>query len=445
MAKNKFNIKKRVYGQFFLCTLLLSVYVTYQYNRLAAESFAMEFQEKITKLYDTIRKITPFYLNTSTVELDQGTYTVDGVAIIVNKYSKVKNLSSGINLLETEVKNYIGDDYWGIAILQQSDSNNNTSHFTPLREVHTYLNSKLKFSKNLVNRILENENMSKNYQAFSQCDLKLTEPYIEQFSEQKIRTVFYPIYVNKELKAMFLLDVKDTTFIHWLDNFNKTSNSFLNYSPSYNMLLSVEETITIPIPCAPIDNELILSVNMPRIFLVSFVFSVFITSVFFFIANVSSRFMLYYTTDRMTGLYRRDFHEVKLNRTSGRSIIIVDIDNFKAINDQYGHLHGDLVIKEVCRRLQKNVRSNDLAIRWGGEEFVIVLNNISYAGLLNRAKAIRHAIAIEPIAGVNVTVSIGATTGKRLSFKKAFKQADTALYQSKKSGKNRVTVMEDVK
>lgn len=92
--------------------------------------------------------------------------------------------------------------------------------------------------------------------------------------------------------------------------------------------------------------------------------------------------------------------------------------------------------------MQKNVRSNDLAIRWGGEEFVIVLNDISYTGLLNRTEAIRYSIAIESIAGISVSVSIGATTGKTLSFKKAFKLADTALYQSKHSGRNRVTVLE---
>ncbi|MGF1807283.1 GGDEF domain-containing protein, partial [Aliivibrio sifiae] len=110
--------------------------------------------------------------------------------------------------------------------------------------------------------------------------------------------------------------------------------------------------------------------------------------------------------------------------------------------DQFGHFKGDLVIKEVCRRLQKNIRSHDLAIRWGGEEFVIVLNNISYEGLINRTEAIRHSIATGTIAGMKVTVSIGATVGNASSFKKALKLADTALYQSKHSGKNRVTVLE---
>ncbi len=146
----------------------------------------------------------------------------------------------------------------------------------------------------------------------------------------------------------------------------------------------------------------------------------------------------------MTGLYRRDMHEVRLHRTYGQAVIIIDIDHFKQVNDHYGHLRGDIIIKEVCARLKQNLRDNDLAIRWGGEEFVIILKNISYHGLLNRTEAIRHSIAMAPIADLEVSVSIGATTGKNVSFKKAFSIADTALYQSKHSGRNRVTVLEDI-
>ncbi len=422
---------------------LLSFYWLYQYNRLEANSFKMEFRENITKLYDTIRKVTPFYLNTKTVLLSQGTYTINMVSVIVNQDSKVKKLSSGINLLETEIKRYIGDDYWSISVLQQSESNANTAHFKPLHEVHRVLNYEFGFDTNGISRILNNENMPTTYQAFAQCDLKLTEPYIEQFSEQKIRSIFYPIYVNKEISAMFVLDVKASMFTHWLDTFNEKRNSFLDYSDGLDVSMRSEETIEIP--CSPIDNELILSINMKSVLLVSFLFSLFMTSIFCLIETAAFRLIDYFAIDQMTGLYRRDFHEMKLNRTSGKSVIIVDIDDFKSINDQFGHFKGDLVIKEVCRRLQKNVRSKDFAIRWGGEEFVIVLNNISHSGLINRTEAIRHSIAAGTIVGMKVTVSIGATTGKASSFKKALKMADTALYQSKHSGKNRVTVLEGVK
>lgn len=223
--------KNNMYMRFFLCSFILSGYVLYQYNRLEIDSFKMEFQSNINKLYDTIRKITPYYLNTNTVELYKGTYTIDQVSVMVNENSKVKELSLGINLLETEIRKYIGDDYWSIAIIQKSDINtdSNTAHFKPLRDIHVNLNSDMKYDHNWIDRILINENISSNYHILSLCDLKLTESYVEKISEQKVRSIFYPIYVNKNLTAMFLLDIKDTVFNNWLTQFNKDRFSFLYY------------------------------------------------------------------------------------------------------------------------------------------------------------------------------------------------------------------------
>lgn len=442
MKHNKFIIKS-MYWKVFLCMFLLSVYGLYQYNSLEVSTFKMEFHQKITKLYDTIRKVTPFYLNTSSVDMKEGIHMIEHVSVMVNESGKIKKLSGGINSLEEEIKLNIKKGFCGITLLQKSASNVNNAYVKPLGDVHIDLNSRYKFDENWINRILENEKMSKNYQAFSQCDLKLTEPYIEMHSSKKMRTIFYPIYVNKSLEAMVLVDLSHTMFVHWLNEFNKKENSFLEYYSGLDKFLIQQETIEIP--CTPIDNELKVSINMTLVLFVSAIFSLFMTSIFFVVERSWAHFFNYYSIDQMTGLYRRDFHETKLNRMSGKSVIIIDIDNFKLINDELGHSQGDVVIQEVCRRLQKHVRKNDLAIRWGGEEFVIVLNDISYTGLFSRTEAIRHSICIDSIAGITVSVSIGATTGKALSFKKAFKLADTALYQSKHSGKNRVTVLEEVK
>ena len=432
---------KKPYLKIFSFLFLLSFYMLYQYNKLEASSFRMEFHGKITKLYDTVRKITPFYLNTTMIELNKGTYERDDVSIMVDEDSKVKKLSSGINLLEEELRNYIGDDYWSIAILEKLESNINIAHFKPLHEVHVRLNSKGVSDLSWIDRILDNENMSKSYQAFAKCDLKLTEPYIEQFTGENVRSIFYPIYENKQLRAMFLLDMKSNVFSNWLNEFNKNRYSFLNYDSKHMLSLSSD---LIEIPCAPISNKLNLSINITSLLVMSFCISLVATFLISSIKIYLHRFLYYIRLDNMTGLYRRDFYERKLNRTSGKSIIIVDIDDFKVINDQYGHFHGDLVIQEVCHRLKKNTRRGDIAIRWGGEEFIIILNHISDSELLRRAEAIRRSIDVKAIAGICVSVSIGATTGKEMSFKKAFKLADTALYQSKNSGRNRVTVLEDV-
>ena len=435
------KIMDNTYLKVFLFLFLLSFCILYQYNKLETNSFRMEFHEKITKLYDTVRKITPFYLNTTMIDLNKGTYVRDNVSIMVDEDSKVKKLSNGINLLEAELRNYIGDDYWSIAILERLESNINIAHFKPLHEVHVRLNSKEVSDLSWIDRILDNENMSKSYQAFAQCDLKLTEPYIEQFTGKNVRSIFYPIYENKKLRAIFLLDMKVGVFSNWLNDFNKKRYSFLNYDSDHVFSLSSD---LIDIPCTPISNKIILSINMVSLLMLSLGVSFVVTCVLFLIKSSLYRFLYYYRLDNMTGLYLRDFQEEKLNRTSGKSIIIIDIDNFKAINDQYGHFHGDLVIKEVCHRIKKHVRRGDMAIRWGGEEFIIVLNHISDSELLKRAEAIRRSIDVKPIARICVSVSIGATMGKKMSFKKAFKIADTALYQSKNSGRNRVTVLEDV-
>lgn len=431
---------KNTYLKAFLFLFLLSFYMLYQYNKLESNSFRMEFHEKITKLYDTIRKITPFYLNTTMIELNKGTYERNDVSIMVDEDSKVKNLSSGINLLEKELKNYINDDYWSIAILEKLESNVNIAHFKPLHEVNIRLNSKEISNLSCIDRIIDNENMSKSYQAFAQCDLKLTEPYIEQFTNEHVRSIFYPIYENKQLRAIFLLDMKASVFSSWLNDFNNKKHSLLTYGDHF---LSLSNDV-IELPCTPISNKINLSINMVNLFLLSLVIALVITFLLFSINRSLYRFISYCRLDHMTGLYRRDFYELKLNLTFGKSVIVIDIDKFKRINDQYGHQQGDLVIKEVCHRIKKHMRRDDIAIRWGGEEFIIVLNNLSDSELLKRAEAIRRTIDIKPISGICVSVSIGATTGKEMPFKKAFKIADTALYQSKNSGRNRVTVLEDV-
>ncbi|MUK41409.1 diguanylate cyclase [Aliivibrio fischeri] len=434
--------KNNMYVKFFLCSFILSGYILYQYNRLEIESFKMEFQSNINRLYDTIRKITPYYLNTNTVELYKGTYTIDDVSVMVNENSKVKELSLGINLLETEIRKYIGDDYWSIAIIQKSDTNtdSNTAHFKPLREIHVNLNSEMKCNRNWIDRILINEKISSSYYVLSQCDLKLTEPYIENISDQKVRSIFYPIYVNKKLTAMFLLDMKETVFTSWLNKFNRDRFSFLYYLNEDNPFFVSNDSINIP--CSPIGNVLGLSINMNKVIVWSFLFASVITGCFIFIEQTLRKFIFYCTLDDMTGLYRRDFYEMKLNHMSDKSIIIVDIDKFKNINDKYGHSKGDEVITEVCRRLRQCIRGDDLAIRWGGEEFVIVLSNVSSIDLFNRSEAIRVSVSESPIAGMNVSVSIGAAIGKKSSFKRTLKMADTALYQSKNAGRNKVTVFE---
>ena len=157
-------------------------------------------------------------------------------------------------------------------------------------------------------------------------------------------------------------------------------------------------------------------------------------------------------TDVLTGLHNRrylDSHlETLFERAAARrkplSLLIADVDNFKQVNDVHGHDAGDAVLREFARRLRQNVRGIDLACRYGGEEFVIVMPETDGATAANVAERIRMQIesrAFEiPGAALALTASFGVTTmGLVGDTVEAFvKRADVALYAAKNSGRNRV-------
>lgn len=160
------------------------------------------------------------------------------------------------------------------------------------------------------------------------------------------------------------------------------------------------------------------------------------------------------THDFLTSIWNRAALLDLLRRELDRSlrsqlstaVLMLDIDHFKKINDTYGHLTGDVVLKEVANRIARSVRSYDLVGRYGGEEFLIVLPGCDRSQLDRSAERIRSDIAKTPILAasseISVTVSIGATVGAGAkSDKEILLVADTALYQAKNGGRNRVAVL----
>lgn len=157
------------------------------------------------------------------------------------------------------------------------------------------------------------------------------------------------------------------------------------------------------------------------------------------------------TTDDLTGLtHRKHFlrrveEEQVRARLADRSlaVLMLDIDRFKPINDTWGHPVGDRVLKGVAWSLQRVVRHPDVAARWGGEEFAVLLCGVNLATAQRVAERIREAIAAERYArGTSVTISIGVAV-QRPAFDPApvadiVAAADSALYAAKRSGRNRV-------
>ena len=158
-------------------------------------------------------------------------------------------------------------------------------------------------------------------------------------------------------------------------------------------------------------------------------------------------------TDALTGVFNRRYMESHLGtlveQASARgkplSVLVLDVDHFKSINDTYGHDAGDDVLREFGIRIRKSIRGLDLACRYGGEEFVVVMPETDLAVATLVAERLRRRIASEPFpiqrgAGkVEATISIGiAALGRNESAAAVFKRADQALYRAKRDGRNRV-------
>jgi diguanylate cyclase (GGDEF)-like protein len=146
-------------------------------------------------------------------------------------------------------------------------------------------------------------------------------------------------------------------------------------------------------------------------------------------------------------LFRREFDlATRSHRRIG--VMMLDVDHFKRVNDSYGHLVGDTVLKEVALRIQAAVRSYDLAGRYGGEEFLVVLPDCAAGEVGSCAERIRSAVADQPILAdgsqIAVTISIGAVTidARFETERGALAAADSALYEAKKTGRNRVVSTE---
>jgi two-component system cell cycle response regulator len=164
--------------------------------------------------------------------------------------------------------------------------------------------------------------------------------------------------------------------------------------------------------------------------------------------------------DALTGLYNHMYLAGALNRELKRcqrykldlSCLMIDVDDFKRINDTHGHLAGDEVLRTVGRMLQTTLRGYDFAVRYGGDEFVIVLAQNNPAGARHVAERIREMVMhymFFPLQAMPnpVTVSIGVASvpGERIkAVTSLIEAADQALYQAKTQGKNRVVTTDSL-
>jgi two-component system cell cycle response regulator len=159
-------------------------------------------------------------------------------------------------------------------------------------------------------------------------------------------------------------------------------------------------------------------------------------------------------TDALTGLYNRRFMERQLGSLLSEaancgkllSVLTLDIDHFKGVNDSHGHDAGDQVLRELAARMRQSIRNLDLPCRTGGEEFVVIVPNANAEEAMAIAERLRRKIGDQPFTagkarsslGITVSIGVAALQGLEDSLDALLKRADEALYRAKRTGRNRV-------
>jgi diguanylate cyclase (GGDEF)-like protein len=170
-------------------------------------------------------------------------------------------------------------------------------------------------------------------------------------------------------------------------------------------------------------------------------------------------------TDFLTGFHNRRYLHARLREELARAqrakqplvCLMIDVDNFKRINDQYGHLAGDAVLREVAQRIDAEMRMSDTGARFGGDEFAIVLSQGTINDGERVASRVLHAVRSQPISiGIQaseiVTLSIGVAAASpgpgmhdyKVLAERLIAEADAALYRAKSAGRNRVATSQNV-
>jgi diguanylate cyclase (GGDEF)-like protein len=159
--------------------------------------------------------------------------------------------------------------------------------------------------------------------------------------------------------------------------------------------------------------------------------------------------------DSLTGLYNRQYFKEAIEREILRSdryghplsLVLLDLDQFKTVNDTYGHHCGDVVLKTVGQMIVNGTRRSDIVVRYGGEEFAILLPETALANAVTKAEACRALIGATQMEAdghrVRLTISAGVATwnpAQPVTADELIKAADQALYLSKRQGRNRITV-----
>lgn len=435
---NKSNLLKRykvnLYPIVFITVFLSLLY----YNVFSISLLEKNIEIKYQNIVDVTKRFHGYYINANKIQLSEGIHEINNVGVIVNKTGLVKVLSPAISLLHQSLSEVINKKYlWSIAVVEKlHDENTGNSYFKPLRDIYITFNDKMLHDCLMLDRIVQLEGLNETYKGFHRDDIKITEAYKELGTNEEVHSIIYPIYLEQKLVSVIIIDIKDDWNQELIREFDRKKWVFIDNKPRISWL-----TFNIVLPYSSENAIYNVSVNFNKVFLVSLYITtiVYLIIIFIYICFLKIEHRLHY--DAMTNFYRRDYYETKLEQLDSTYLLMIDIDHFKRVNDSYGHDVGDNVIKQVAFRIRKHIREKDIAIRWGGEEFIIIFPYMHMTDFVNKAEKLRLCIESELIDNIAVTISLGGVEKEESeSLIDAIQRADLALYQSKNSGRNRVTI-----
>lgn len=273
----------------------------------------------------------------------------------------------------------------------------------------------------------------------------------------------YDYHLKYDTSMLITKAIEEKSILHSKDYLNIINNLLYDFDEGHKMTinkLGVSKNI-ICIPLFPSNNSFgVMMVFSPREevtekelnFLSLFANQV---EMAITIANLFENLKKEAVTDSLTELYNRRYFNQALQKEAERaqrlhqpfSLISLDLDYLKKINDTHGHFFGDLAIRTIADILKKNARSIDVPARLGGEEFSILLPGVDSTGAMIAAERIRSAIELQELDTIgHVTASIGVGTFPEHSIKldELLDMTDQAMYKSKINGRNRVTIAKNI-
>lgn len=352
----------------------------------------------------------------------------------------VKDVEKELNYLISTLENnlVIKDSLWTVANIFP-----NYMLVKPFRKEYvSHVNNEMKFDgQGYFTYLLNSDGVQSelNFDTTIYETISVFGPY-DEITGENIFTLTFPLYLDRQVKSIIVVDVKSDFIARFINRYNLNNFSYFKLNRN-----EIAPFIFNTLAMQNINSTYESIVNIPVLYVV------FVFTFFFFLSLVVNVFIKYINNyikynsiDQLTGFYKRD--KYKLSETSRlvNCIAIVDIDLFKNINDSFGHAKGDDVITEVCNRISSTIKPTDIAIRWGGEEFVIIFGDvIEFKQFSELLDGLLFSVNRTCIFELPVTVSIGGVISKdKLLFTDAFIYADKALYESKGTGRNKQTIIQ---